>query len=91
MVGLLSDCSLNGKRAHGSACDGGKSDEAEGHDRTSLLLPGTQNTLIAEVYNAPYVQPPIDWSHPKESKSSKNRRFSSNDHEKSIIFIQIET
>ena len=49
VVGLLSDCSLNGKRAHGSACDGGRSDEAEGHDRTSLLLPGTQNTLIAEV------------------------------------------
>ena len=49
VVGLLSDCSLNGKRAHGSACDGGKSDEAEGHDRTSLLLPGTQNALIAEV------------------------------------------
>merc|ERR1712196_126870 len=24
-------------------------DEAEGHDRTSLLLPGNQNTLIAQV------------------------------------------
>ena len=49
VVGLLSDCSLNGKRAPGSACALGKSDEAEGHDRTSLILPSNQDALITDV------------------------------------------
>ena len=52
VVGLLSDCSLEGKRAPGAACALGKSDEAEGHDRTSLLLPGNQDALIADVASA---------------------------------------
>jgi beta-D-xylosidase 4 len=52
VVGLLSDCSLEGKRAPGAACALGKSDEAEGHDRTSLLLPGNQDALITDVATA---------------------------------------
>ena len=52
VVGLLSDCSLEGKRAPGAACALGKSDEAEGHDRTSLLLPANQDALITDVASA---------------------------------------